>query len=68
MIIKLKIPSIGCIGCVKRIENLLKGIKGIERFHVELSTRTAVIEGEFEKNEIFEKLREIGYPPEEIES
>lgn len=67
MIIKLRIPSIGCMGCVKKIETFLKGIKGIENFKVELSTKTAIIEGDFEKNEIFEKLKEIGYPPEEIE-
>ncbi len=67
MKIKLRIPSISCQGCVKRIENLLKGIKGVENFKVELSTKTAVIEGEFEKNEIFERLKEIGYPPEEVD-
>lgn len=67
MKMKLKIPSMSCQGCVKRIENLLKGIKGIENFKVEISTKTATIEGKFERNEIFERLKEIGYPPEEVE-
>lgn len=68
MIIKLRIPSISCMGCVKKIENLLKGIKGIENFNVELSTKTVTIEGDFEKTEICEKLKEIGYPPKEMDS
>lgn len=68
MTIKLRIPSISCMGCVKRIENLLKGINGIENFKVELSTKTAIIEGEFEKSEIFEKLKEIGYPQDKLSS
>lgn len=66
MKIEVKIPSMSCHGCVKRIEDLLKGINGIENFKIELSTKTATIEGKIEKNEIFERLREIGYPPQEV--
>ncbi len=68
MLLRLKMPNISCQGCVKRIENTLKGIKGIKSFKVELSTKSATIEGDFEKNELFERLKEIGYPPEEIDS
>ncbi len=68
MQIRLKIPSISCQSCIRRIENTLKEIKGIQNFKVELSTKSANIEGDFNKNELFEKLKEIGYTPEEVDS
>lgn len=68
MKIKLRLPNMNCQGCVKRIESLMKDINGIRSFKVELSTKSAEIEGDFDKILLFERLKEIGYPPEEIDS
>jgi hypothetical protein len=46
----------------------MKDINGIRSFKVELSTKSAEIEGDFDKILLFERLKEIGYPPEEIDS
>jgi copper chaperone CopZ len=67
MKIKVRISNIGCEGCVRRIENILKEIEGIRNFKVELTTKSAEIEGDFDKDFLFKRLEDIGYPPEEMD-
>ncbi|MGQ9618780.1 MAG: heavy-metal-associated domain-containing protein [Candidatus Aminicenantia bacterium] len=66
MELRLKIPNISCLACVKRIENTLKEINGIKDSKVELSTKSAWLVGNPDKEEPLEKLKKIGYPVEEI--
>ncbi len=63
MEIKVKIPDMRCEACVKRIENALREIKGVSNFKVELSTKSVWASGEFEEEELFKKLKDIGYSP-----
>ncbi len=65
MEIKVKTPDMRCEACVKRIENALREMKGVSNFKVELSTKSVWVCGEFEKEELFKKLKDIGYSPEE---
>lgn len=42
---KLKINGMKCDGCVKRVENVLKDIKGLKKFEVNLEKGEVSLEG-----------------------
>jgi len=57
----LKILGMNCNHCVQNVSNVVSTLSGVRNFKIDLPTETLHIEGDFDMNELKEKIEDIGY-------
>jgi copper chaperone CopZ len=65
---KLLIEGMSCGHCVKHVKEALLEVKGMKSAEVELSTKSAVIDGEAEDSAIKFAVEDAGYEVVSIEA
>lgn len=55
------IPNMDCGHCAQRVEKALRTVDGITEVNVDLESRTAEVEGSFEKDAAVKAVEEAGY-------
>ncbi len=58
---KLKIEGMHCEGCKKRVENALKGVKGVKKIKVDLENKEVSLSGAYDLDEVLSLLGDIGF-------
>lgn len=57
----LSIPDMSCGHCVNRVEEALKGVPGVTDVRVSLDNKSAEVEGDFQRDDAVEAVKEAGY-------
>ena len=66
--IRLSLGGISCAGCVASVERALAGVDGVEDAAVNLTERTATVEGSATADALIEAIRSAGYEAAELKS
>ena len=66
--IRLSLGGISCAGCVASVERALAGVDGVEDAAVNLTERTATVEGSATADALIEAIRSAGYEAAERKS
>ncbi|MDI3527809.1 MAG: copper chaperone [Tenuifilum sp.] len=66
--VNLKVKNMKCMGCVNSIQNSLTGMNGINDVKIDLTNQTVTLTYESDKalEDVFSKLKDIGYPAEKL--
>lgn len=62
MTANFEVENMKCNGCTNRIKASLQTIKGVEQVSIDLELETISVHGTYNRDEIIEKLNELGYP------
>ena len=57
----LYIDGMHCDGCIKRVENILKNIKEIKTYQVDLKKAEITLKKDIDLNTIKEKIENLGF-------
>ena len=60
----IKVPDISCRHCQMKISEALRGLAGIRSLVVDLEKKEVRLDSEWSRDQVLEKIREIGYHPE----
>jgi copper chaperone len=58
---KLLIEGMSCGHCVKHVKEALQEVKGVSKVDVDLASKTALVEGSAEANELKAAVEDAGY-------
>lgn len=57
----IQVKGMNCNHCVRNVTNAINTIEGIKSVEVDLTTETAVIDGDVDANEVKKRIEEAGY-------
>ena len=60
---KLSVPTMACMHCVKRIDEVLKKVKGLEKYSIVLEDKSVTLDTDNDKviNKAIQELKKAGY-------
>ena len=58
---KYNITGMSCAACSASVEKAAKKVKGIEKCSVNLLTNSMTVDGEYDKNELVNAIKNAGY-------
>jgi copper chaperone len=59
---KIAVENMKCGGCATSISKKLSDVEGVTSIHVDIDSGVIEIEGEFDLEEVTQKLDAMGYP------
>lgn len=61
---KFTVENMKCSGCTSAVQAKLEAMQGVEQVVVDLSTKSAEVQGDFDPDLVIETLTDAGYPTE----
>jgi len=63
--IVIRVPDMSCQMCFRKVEEAVRGVRGVEDVRVNPKTKEVMIVGNPDRNELTAAIKSAGYSPEE---